>query len=96
VSQDSDEEGPVAGVPYDGRLTKADGEGLWWDGLDPQNLYAQCHLRGREHFLQEIARVELLGAGGPLIFTRDTSGLVVNLPEKKPNEYAYALKIVPK
>ena len=28
---------------YDGNLTKADGKGLWWDGLDPQDLYAQNH-----------------------------------------------------
>jgi alpha-L-fucosidase len=28
---------------YDGKLTKADGKGLWWDGLDPQDLYAQNH-----------------------------------------------------
>jgi alpha-L-fucosidase len=28
---------------YDGKLTKADGEGKWWDGLDPQDLYAQNH-----------------------------------------------------
>jgi alpha-L-fucosidase len=28
---------------YDGKLTKADGRGLWWDGLDPQDLYAQNH-----------------------------------------------------
>jgi alpha-L-fucosidase len=35
-----DVEGPLAGVPYDaGRLTKADGKGTWWDGLDPQDLY---------------------------------------------------------
>jgi lysophospholipase L1-like esterase len=39
-----------------------------------------------------IARVELLVAGGPLTFSRDTAGLVVNLPEKKLNEYA--LKIM--
>lgn len=31
------------GVAYDGRLTKADGKGTWWDGLDPQDLYAQNH-----------------------------------------------------
>jgi len=31
----------MAGVPYDGKLTKADGKGLWWEGLDPQDLYAQ-------------------------------------------------------
>jgi len=36
-----DVEGPQAGVPYDAaRLTKADGKGKWWDGLDPQDLYA--------------------------------------------------------
>ena len=28
---------------YDGNLTKADGAGKWWDGLDPQELYAQNH-----------------------------------------------------
>jgi alpha-L-fucosidase len=52
--------------------------------------------QGSENFPKEVAKVELLGAGGPLTFTRDASGLVVNLPEKKPNEYAYALKIMPK
>lgn len=28
---------------YDGNLTKADGTGKWWEGLDPQELYAQNH-----------------------------------------------------
>ncbi len=42
-SQGADKTGPLAGVPYDGRLTKADGRGQWWDGLDPQDLYAQNH-----------------------------------------------------
>ena len=28
---------------YDGNLTKADGQGQWWEGLDPQELYAQNH-----------------------------------------------------
>ena len=32
-------------MPYDGNLTKADGKGQWWDGLDPQDLYAQNHPR---------------------------------------------------
>jgi alpha-L-fucosidase len=32
--------GPLAGVRYDAfHLTKADGKGKWWDGLDPQDLY---------------------------------------------------------
>lgn len=28
---------------YDGNLTKADGVGQWWEGYDPQELYAQQH-----------------------------------------------------
>jgi len=28
---------------YDGNLTKADGAGKWWEGYDPQELYAQNH-----------------------------------------------------
>lgn len=35
----ADKEGPKKGVPYDGRLTKEDGKGLWWEGLTPSNLY---------------------------------------------------------
>ena len=35
-----DPEGPLAGRRYDAyRLTKADGKGTWWQGLDPQELY---------------------------------------------------------
>lgn len=43
ASQGADRNGPKAGVPYDGKLTKADGKGKWWDGLDPQDLYCQAH-----------------------------------------------------
>jgi alpha-L-fucosidase len=46
VAQGADTKGDLAGVPYDGRLTKADGKGQWWDGLDPQDLYAQNHAPG--------------------------------------------------
>ena len=35
----SDKTGPLAGVPYDGALTKGDGKGKWWEGLDPVDLY---------------------------------------------------------
>jgi len=47
VAQDADKKGPLAGVPYDGKLTKADGKGKWWEGLDPQDLYEQNHLPGK-------------------------------------------------
>jgi len=43
TSQGSDATGPLRGIPYDGHLSKADGKGHWWDGLDPQDLYAQAH-----------------------------------------------------
>ena len=43
VSRGSDKRGPLAGVPYDGVLTKEDGKGTWWEGLDPQELYEQRH-----------------------------------------------------
>ncbi len=46
VAQGSDPSGPMAGVTYDGIMTKDQGKGLWWDGLDPQDLYAQYHARG--------------------------------------------------
>jgi alpha-L-fucosidase len=49
-AQGADKTGPLAGVPYDGRLTKAGGKGLWWDGLDPQELYAQSHAPGKYHW----------------------------------------------
>ena len=42
-AQGADTKGPLMGVPYDSRLTKADGKGKWWDGLDPQDLYCQNH-----------------------------------------------------
>ncbi|MCA9234772.1 MAG: alpha-L-fucosidase [Planctomycetales bacterium] len=41
----TDATGPLAGVPYDGNLTAADGRGKWWDGLDPRDLYG-IPLRG--------------------------------------------------
>ena len=43
TAQRSDKNGTYAGVPYDGKLTKKDGKGKWWEGLDPQELYAQNH-----------------------------------------------------
>ena len=43
TSRGADTKGPLAGVPYDGVLTKEDGVGTWWEGLDPQELYEQRH-----------------------------------------------------
>ncbi|MEO5681527.1 MAG: alpha-L-fucosidase [Chitinophagaceae bacterium] len=42
-SQKADKTGPMAGVPYDGKISKAQGSNTWWRKLDPQDLYAQNH-----------------------------------------------------
>jgi alpha-L-fucosidase len=52
AAQGSDPTGPMAGVPYDGIMTKAQGRGLWWEGLDPQDLYAQYHPVGKYNWAQ--------------------------------------------
>ncbi len=35
----ADTSGPKKGVHYDGWMTKEDGKGKWWEGLDPADLY---------------------------------------------------------
>lgn len=42
-AQRYDRQGKYMAKPYDGTMTKADGKGKWWEGMDPQNLYAQNH-----------------------------------------------------
>ena len=42
----SDQAGPLKGVPYDGNMTKADGQGKWWEGMDPRQLYGTPHASG--------------------------------------------------
>ena len=39
----ADTTGHLAGVPYDGHLTAADGKDQWWEGFDPQQMYAPKH-----------------------------------------------------
>jgi len=43
TAQRADKQGPKAGIPYDGKVRASDGKGKWWDGKDPQDLYAQNH-----------------------------------------------------
>jgi alpha-L-fucosidase len=52
-AQLADPSGPMAGVRYDGLLSKADGKGQWWDGFDPQDLYAQYHQIGTYDWPQQ-------------------------------------------
>lgn len=43
VRYTSDKTGPKQGVPYDALQTIADGKGLWWEGMDPVDLYGPVH-----------------------------------------------------
>ncbi len=55
TAQGADKDGPLAGVPYDGRLTKVDGKGTWWEGYDPQDLYEQRHAPAPD--FQDLGRI---------------------------------------
>jgi alpha-L-fucosidase len=43
TSHGADKSGPLAGVAYDGDLTQAESKDQWWQGYDPQQLYAPKH-----------------------------------------------------
>lgn len=51
---DADKTGPKKGVPYDGRLTKADGKGKWWEGLDPADLYGPPDAKTNKAWQQDM------------------------------------------
>ncbi len=42
-SHGADKSGANTGVPYDGRMTEADGKNQWWQGYDPQRLFGPKH-----------------------------------------------------
>lgn len=43
VRYTSDKTGPVKGVPYDALQTVVEGQGKWWEGMDPVDLYGPVH-----------------------------------------------------
>jgi alpha-L-fucosidase len=49
---------------------------------------------GGPHYPGKVKHVELLGAPGKLKFEHTKEGLAVMLPSQKPNDIAYALKIM--
>jgi alpha-L-fucosidase len=61
VRYQSDATGPLAGVPYDGMQTIADGKGKWWEGMDPQMINGKPHLKNSpcpEFVQQFLLRVQ--------------------------------------
>jgi alpha-L-fucosidase len=49
---------------------------------------------GSPNYTDEIGNIQLLGSDAKLKWLRDENGTTIFLPEKKPCEYAFALKIV--
>jgi alpha-L-fucosidase len=57
------------------------------------NVILKTLAAGSTHYPKEPGRVELLGIGGALKFERSAEGLTVTLPERKPGDFAYVLKV---
>lgn len=51
--------------------------------------------KGSDLFASEVVKVELLGAAGGLKFNRTADALEVSLPERRPGDLAFALRITP-
>jgi len=61
VRYKSDTAGMLAGIPYDGLQTIADGKGKWWEGMDPQMLNGKPHAKNTpcpEFVQQFLLRVQ--------------------------------------
>jgi alpha-L-fucosidase len=53
----ADKKGFRKDVPYDGNLTLADGKGKWWEGLDPQQLYAHKNKDFEKELTQRLTEL---------------------------------------
>ena len=63
TSQRYDLKGEKRGKMYDGNMTAADGKGKWWEGYDPQDLYAQIHPLSEGGWNANTAKIWAWGNG---------------------------------
>lgn len=56
----ADTSGLYKGIPYEGRMTKADGTGKWWEGYDPAQLYGLPPEQRTSEYEQKIKENYLL------------------------------------
>ena len=50
----ADSSGKYKGIPYDGHMTKEDGIGKWWEGLDPAKLYGLPPEKRTSEYIEEV------------------------------------------
>ena len=50
----ADTSGPYKGISYDGHMTKEDGVGKWWEGLDPAELYGLPPEKRTPEWIQQV------------------------------------------
>jgi len=56
----ADSSGPKKDIPYDGNMTKADGIGQWWEGLDPADLYGLPPAKRTPEWIEGVKKNWLL------------------------------------
>ena len=82
-------------TPKDLRFT-AKGDVLYVTGLawpEDGKVTVKSLAKGSVHYSEKIGSVVMLGSDATLKWSRDKNGLNVQLPETKPSEYAYVLKV---
>lgn len=50
----SDDSGKYKGILYDGHMTKEDGKGKWWEGMDPAKLYGLPPEKRTPEYIEEV------------------------------------------
>jgi alpha-L-fucosidase len=60
---------------------------------DDGRLTIKSLAKGSQYGERNIGNIQLLGSDSKIRWTRDTSGLIVDLPSKKTGQYAFVLKI---
>ena len=70
-SQRYDRTGNKAGVSYDGTMTKEDGKGKWWEGLDPQQLYVQNHPMSKASWFDGMIHNQWAWKGGAALPSKE-------------------------
>ena len=87
------EEKPFVYTSEDIRFTTK-GDTLYAIALDwPKDGILRIHSLGEGQDIKKIKSIQLLGNEGNLSFTRDNENLIVTLPETKPCQYAFTLRI---